>query len=117
MRLTFIWGEFAYSELRSNEEDFRVNVSLWWKCKNIEHKEIPEEIQDISKIILDKLGWPQTWVISMDFGYDAISNSRKLIEFNDSPGFTNDEFVSDTTVIDIAFQKYADEFLRIWSEQ
>lgn len=116
LRLTFIGGEFAYSELRYNENDFRVNVSLWWGCRNVEYNEIPQDIHNMSNKILDKLWWEETWVISMDFGYDVLSNNWRLIEFNDSPGFTNKEFESDTKVIDIAFAWYAKAFLNIQKE-
>lgn len=113
VRLVFIWWKLSYSTVRTSENDFRVNVSQWWRSDMIDKKNIPDSLLKIAMQCLKRLWWNTTWVVWIDFWFDSDENKRKLIEVNFSPWFVSGQLLVNKHIIDIAYNDYAKYFNNI----
>lgn len=110
LRLVYIWWKLSYSEIRTNDNDFRVNVSQWWVATFVDISEIPNALKKIANSCVMKLWWSASWVVWIDFWYDCNESRWVLIEINYSPWFISEELHSNRDSIDLAFNQYANYF-------
>lgn len=113
LRLVFIWWKLSYVKLRTNSNDFRVNISKWWSSSLLQKEDVPQSLLDIAMKCLYKLWWWIASAVWFDFGYDSKRLKWILIEVNYSSWFTYQELVSDPRSLEANYEDHCRVFTKI----